>query len=112
MDGPLNALSPNTAAFLDSITFNTNDMDKLQQQQHQPPTSMPPSAFFPVPGRDTPEDSSPDSIVADPKPHQLRKSLSLSDSDDDMNSLSNHKRKAQGHGQQHEEEDEGGESLQ
>lgn len=93
-DEHLNPLTPNTAAFLDSLTFG--DLGKQQQ-----PTAMPPSAFFPVPGRDTPEDSSPDSLGNDAKPS--RKSLHVSDdSDNDMTALGNHhKRKAAGNAQPH-----------
>jgi AP-1-like factor len=61
----MDALSPNTAAFLDYLS--TSAAADLQSSNlpnsnsntnsHSNPTSLPPSAFFPmpVPGRDTPE---------------------------------------------------------
>ena len=81
MEG-LNALTPNTAAFLDSLTMSdlapSKDMDG----------GFPPSAFFPVPGRDTPEDSSPSS-VGDAKPKTI-----ASDESDQEAPAASHKRKA------------------
>ncbi len=80
----MDALTPNTAAFLDSLTY---DAIKTEPEI----VSMPPSTFFPVPGRDTPEDSSPDSVV--PK----RMNIAVSDdSDNEMGNATNHKRKASG----------------
>lgn len=95
----LNVLSPNTAAFLDSIALGDFGEPQQQHKTINPATSFPPSVLFPVPlpvpGRDTPE-SSPSS-VGDPKSAAPHRSLSLSDvdSDNDMNDASaqNHKRK-------------------
>lgn len=86
---PLNALTPNTAAFFDSLGFAD-----LDQKATTNPTAFPPSAFFPVPGRDTPEESSPSSAGG----KQKDRSYSLSDSDQELNTAAptTHKRKAQG----------------
>ncbi|BEI84720.1 hypothetical protein CcaverHIS002_0501210 [Cutaneotrichosporon cavernicola] len=80
----MNALTPNTAAFLDSLTY-----DSIKTEPEI--VSMPPSTFFPVPGRDTPEDSSPDSVA----PKRIHVVVS-DDSDNEMGNAIGHKRKASG----------------
>ncbi|TXT15715.1 hypothetical protein VHUM_00218 [Vanrija humicola] len=88
----LNPLTPNTAAFLDSLAFG--DIDTKTPN----PTAFPPSAFFPVPGRDTPEESSPDSILDANDGKQTRnQSFNSDDSETEMTSAAavQNKRKAQ-----------------
>lgn len=95
----MEALTPNTAAFLNSLTF-----DSIKPEPEI--TAMPPSTFFPVPGRDTPEDSSPDSIARKPS------NVSLSDdSDAEMGGAMRHKRKASGGNVEHDDDDGDGECL-
>jgi hypothetical protein len=85
----MNALTPNTAAFLESLTSSIS----------QPETGgFPPSAFFPVPGRDTPVDSSPSSIGDKVKPI-------VSDDSDHDSPVNNHKRKANKTEEDHDEDD-------
>lgn len=85
-----NPLSPNTAAFLDSIAASGDFEPKTVN-----PTSFPPSVFFRLPGTETPEDSSPSS-AGDAKQLGQQRSFSISDdSDNDMPATApNHKRKA------------------
>lgn len=93
----MDPLTPNTAAFLDSLTY---DAIKAEPEI----VSMPPSTFFPVPGRDTPEDSSPDSLA--PK----RATFVVSDdSDNEMGNGASHKRKASMAHDAHDEDDGDGE---
>lgn len=93
----MEALTPNTAAFLDSLTF---DAIKAEPEI----TALPPSTFFPVPGRDTPEDSSPDSM------HLKQSNIALSDdSDAEMGAAPRHKRKASGGNVEHDDDDDDGE---
>ncbi|KLT39310.1 hypothetical protein CC85DRAFT_265654 [Cutaneotrichosporon oleaginosum] len=94
----MEALTPNTAAFLDSLTY---DAIKTEPEI----VSMPPSTFFPVPGRDTPEDSSPDSVA--PKHMNL---VVSDDSDNEQGNGISHKRKASGAHAAHVDDD-GDESL-
>jgi AP-1-like factor len=59
----MDALSPNTAAFLDYLStsaaadLQSSSLPNSSSNANANPTSLPPSAFFPmpVPGRDTPE---------------------------------------------------------
>lgn len=87
-------LSPNTAAFLDSIALGDVEQSKSN-------AGLPPSVFFPMPGRDTPEDSSPDSIA------DKAKNVS-DDSDSEVKADNSHKRKAHGANDHLDEEDEYG----
>lgn len=91
----LNPLTPNTAAFLDSITFE-------QVDQKNPNPSFPVSAFFPMPGRDTPEESSPSSAGGKAN-GDVSRSYSISDdSENELNSVNDavqqNKRKAANEG--------------
>ncbi|KAL1413504.1 DNA-binding transcription factor yap1 [Vanrija albida] len=105
----LNPLTPNTAAFLDSLAFG--DIDTKTPN----PTAFPPSAFFPVPGRDTPEESSPDSILDAADGKQGRnQSFNLSDdSETEMTTgaAAQNKRKAQASKQNAEDNDDEDESF-
>jgi len=125
-------LTPNTSAFLsylsstmgtgvdDSIYSNTN----YDSTKNVNPASLPPSAFFPMPGRDTPEDTPPSSIEASQSPekiiHDNRKANIYSADDSDgpsakvkvKGAIANHKRKGgAGHHQEDEEEDDDGEEI-
>lgn len=92
------------------------------------PASLPPSAFFPVPGLDTPEDTPPSSIEASQSPEKpiidSRKANAYSADDSDgpsakpqgkgsKGSKANHKRKGgAGHRDEDEEDEDEGESCQ
>lgn len=98
----MEALTPNTAAFLDSLSF-----DAIKPESDI--VSMPPSTFFPIPGRDTPEDSSPDS---QPAKHADTSRVNLSDdSDADLGPGASHKRKASVGNVEHDEDDGDGEWI-
>ena len=122
-------LTPNTSAFLsylsstmgndgDDSIYSNNNYDSTKNLN---PASLPPSAFFPMPGRDTPEDTPPSSIEASQSPekitHDSRKANAYSADDSDepstkpkvKGSPANHKRKGgAGHKEEDEEEDEDG----
>lgn len=108
-------LTPNTSAF---ISYLSSAMD----QEDRNPTSLPPSAFFPmpVPGRDTPEDTPPSSHERDESPEQraarVRSVSDDSDEDSQQERIGRrdseqgvHKRKAGGQSRPpvEDEEDEG-----
>lgn len=109
------ALSPNTSAFISYLSSNF-------EKDAKNPTSLPTSAFFPipVPGRDTPEDTPPSSNEPSQSPEKrsARRCSLSGDSEADSqgedggrieNGQGIHKRKASGNsGQEMEEEDDDG----
>jgi AP-1-like factor len=79
----MDPLTPNTSAFLSYLSGATGNanMDFSSTDQYNPfdsyttfnantkqPSSLPPSALFPVPGRDTPETTPPSSSETNPSP--------------------------------------------
>lgn len=120
-------LTPNTSAFLsylaesvDNNNINNNPVnqinpfDAFSSFDSVKNPSFPPSAFFPIPGRDTPEDTPPSSTETNQSPDKQTSApntgFPISDSDGDsphqVGKKATHKRKAgQGH-VKHEEEDE------
>lgn len=96
-------LTPNTAAFL-SFLSNPDEFSPTPAKSVDPtpkPISLPPSAFFPVPGpgQITPEQTPPsqDDSPADLKPAVSLSSDSESDGDDEPSSKAkddSHKRKS------------------
>lgn len=115
----MDAFSPNTAAFLNSLLTQDSNFPYTNQNVKTGPQSLPPSAFFnmPVPGRDTPEDTPESSHQASESPD--RHGAVLSDSDDEKgvhrkggqgrkdSGAGMHKRKAGGHVLEHDDEDDG-----
>lgn len=84
-------LSPNTTALLDSIA-----MGDYQPKQTVTPATFAPAALFPVPGRDTPEDSSPDSVKLNHITSRDYPNMGSDDSDAELqgvNEVNSHKRK-------------------
>ncbi|RSH87422.1 hypothetical protein EHS25_003332 [Saitozyma podzolica] len=88
----MDALSPNTAAFLDYLStsaaadLQSSSLPNSSSNANANPTSLPPSAFFPmpVPGRDTPEatpESSNNDSVSPPGLQQKQSSYIVSDSE-------------------------------
>jgi AP-1-like factor len=116
-------LTPNTSAFLSylSSTMGKEEDDSIYSNANYDstknlnPSSLPPSAFFPLPGRDTPEDTPPSSIEASQSPekitqdHRKLSAYSADDSDSPSSkpkvSKATHKRKG-GAGHKEEDEDE------
>lgn len=89
------------------------DLSKQNNFLNQP-TSLPPSAFFPIPGRDTPEDTPPSSTGDSVSPLIQRKASAVVSADSEeethMGAMGNkadegHKRKAVGRETREEEEE-------
>src|SRR6478736_1457356 len=121
----MDALSPNTAAFLDYLSTSAAadlQSSNLSTLPNANPTSLPPSAFFPmpVPGRDTPEatpESSNNDSVSPPGQQQKQSSYIVSDSEGESPDrrkssgggggagVNNKRRAGHSHGKDVEEED-------
>ena len=108
----MDPLTPNTSAFLSYLSTNLGTDISQEQLKNINPVSLAPSAVFPVPGRDTPEDTPPSSVDTSQSPEKPYLDNNSADSADEVADESrnqiapNHKRKAgQGH-QINEDEDE------
>lgn len=72
-------------------------MGEFASKQTVTPATFAPAALFPIPGRDTPEDSSPDSVNLNNSNDQSQAQVISDDSDSELhgvNEVINHKRKA------------------
>jgi AP-1-like factor len=70
----MDPLTPNTSAFLSYLSSNLDDNSintSYDSTANPTPASFPPSAFFPMPGRDTPEDTPPSSVEASQSPEKI-----------------------------------------